>query len=156
MVKITRCPYKYKTALKISKTLGFFGTDRLYIGKSYSGTFKLILALFSLMMAPLTLGTSIILPCFIWMYDVFSIYTKSLVPNNCYKDKKLKAKGWRYYIDEIELHSKMLNVILRNKKEKLENKYSKENTNMKIASAIIIVVIFALVFIAYKMKSQLN
>jgi|SaaInlV_165m_DNA_2_1040747.scaffolds.fasta_scaffold45359_2 hypothetical protein len=149
MAKIERCPYKYKTALKISKTLGFFGTDRLYIGKKYSGTLKLMIAVFSLMMSPITLGSSIMFPCFIWAYDIFSIYTKTLVPENCYKDKNLKVKGWRYYINEEDDNDDKVMAYIKNDKDRLENKYKKERSNMTIATICLFIAIIGLISVAY-------
>lgn len=149
MGKIERCPYKYNTALKLSKTLGFFGTDRLYIGKKYSGTLKLMIAVFSLMMSPITLGSSLMFPCFIWAYDIFSIYTKTLVPENCFKDKELKENGWRYYYNEKDDYNNKVLDHIKNEERSLKNKYKEEKKNMTIASVCLFVVIVGLISIAY-------
>ena len=92
-----RCPLDYTRILNISKTVGWLGADRLYMGYTYTGIIKLIIGLISILFAPLTLGNSILLLGLIWMGDLILIYSGRLPPKNCYENIKLTKPGWRYY-----------------------------------------------------------
>jgi hypothetical protein len=92
-----RCPYDYTRILNISKTMGWIGADRLYMGYTWTGIIKLILGLICMLFAPITLGNSIILLGVIWMGDLIMIYSGRLPPINCYDNIKLTRPGWRYF-----------------------------------------------------------
>ena len=92
-----RCPYDYTRILNISKTMGWIGADRLYMGYTWTGIIKLILGLICMLFAPITLGNSIILLGVIWMGDLIMIYSGRLPPINCYDNIKLTKPGWRYF-----------------------------------------------------------
>ena len=92
-----RCPYDYTRILNISKTVGWIGADRLYMGYTWTGIIKLIIGLICILFAPITLGNSIILLGVIWMGDLIMIYSGRLPPINCYENIKLTKPGWRYF-----------------------------------------------------------
>jgi len=92
-----RCPYDYTRVLNVSKSLGWIGADRMYMGYIWTGLIKMVLGLICLMFAPITFGNSIIMLGVIWLGDLVLIYSGSLPPANCYKDNKFTKPGWRYY-----------------------------------------------------------
>ena len=92
-----RCPHNYTRILNVSKTVGWLGADRLYMGYKWTGIIKLLIGLFCIMLAPFTLGNSLILLGLIWMGDLILIYSGRLPPINCYENVKLTRPGWRYY-----------------------------------------------------------
>ena len=49
-----RCPFDYTRILNISKTLGWIGADRLYMGYTWTGILKLIIGVICIICAPLT------------------------------------------------------------------------------------------------------
>ena len=46
-----KCPYDYIKAMNISKTSGWFGTDRLYLGYKWTGYLKMMFAFVALAFA---------------------------------------------------------------------------------------------------------
>ena len=123
-----KCPYDYTRILNISKTLGWAGADRLYMGYTWTGIIKLILGLICIMFAPITLGNSIILMGILWMGDLILIYSGRLPPINCYENIKLTKPGWRY-------HSKTPGV----------GGYKSANSNLTASSSIFYAIIIAVI-----------
>ena len=115
-----KCPYDYIKAMNISKTSGWFGTDRLYLGYKWTGYLKMMFAFVALAFAMHTLGNSLIILGILWLMDLVLIYTGKLPPKGCFEDVELKRPGWRYLKDEASRSKKI--------KEEKDNKNKQDTT----------------------------
>ena len=102
-----KCPFDYVKVMNISKTTGWLGSDRLFMGYVWTGTMKMIFAVIALTFALQTMGNSLIILGIVWLMDLMLIYTGRLPPKKCYEDIALTKPGWRYLKDETSRSQKL-------------------------------------------------